>query len=96
MGIRENEYHAAIDTMAPKLSEKKTRRKNITLSAMCTILIESFLPDAHQKYVCLDYMQSTLTSLMFRTIFMTGQITLYSIVLKGSLKHLSTQRRILK
>ena len=28
----------------------------VTLSAMCTILIESFLPDAHQKYVSLNYM----------------------------------------
>ena len=26
---------------------------------MCTILIESFLPDAHQKYLCLNYMQSS-------------------------------------
>ncbi len=26
---------------------------------MCTTLIESFLPDAHQKYVCLNYMQSS-------------------------------------
>ena len=35
------------------------RKKNLTLSSMCTILIESFLPDAHQKYVCLNYMQSS-------------------------------------
>ena len=35
------------------------RKKNITLSAMCTILIESFLPDAHQKYMCFNYMQSS-------------------------------------
>ena len=26
---------------------------------MCTLLIESFLPDAHQKYVCYNYMQSS-------------------------------------
>ena len=26
---------------------------------MCMIIIESFLPNAHQKYLCLNYMQSS-------------------------------------
>ena len=63
--FRENDYHAAVNTNNGTEALNKVlkynylpRKKNITLSTVCTILIESFLPDAHQKYLCLNYMQS--------------------------------------
>ena len=64
--FRDKDYHAAINTNNGTESLNKVlkynylpRKKNITLSSMCAILIESFLPDAHQKYVCLNCMQSS-------------------------------------
>ena len=61
---RDNDYHAAINTNNGTEALNKVlkysylpRKKNITLSALCTILIESFLPDAHQKYLYLNYTQ---------------------------------------
>lgn len=53
-----DDYHAAVNTNNGTEALNKVlkynylpREKNITLSAMCTIMIESFLPDAHQKYL---------------------------------------------
>lgn len=64
--FRDNEYHAAINTNNGAEALNKVlkynylpKKKNISLSSVCAILIESFLPDAYQKYVCLNYMQSS-------------------------------------
>jgi len=34
------------------------RRKTMNLSSLASLLIETFLPEAHQKYLCMNYMQT--------------------------------------
>ena len=62
---RDQTYHAAINTTNGVESQNKLlkysylpRKKNITLSQLATILYEEFVPEAHHKYLYLNYHMS--------------------------------------
>jgi len=59
-------FHAAVNTNNGTETLNKLlkynflpRKKAMTLSAIATLLVESFLPDTYQKYLFLNYKQST-------------------------------------
>ena len=63
---RDTTYHAAVDTNNGVEAQNKLlkynylpRRKQITLSEVMTILVETFLPETYQKYLFQNYAMTT-------------------------------------
>ena len=63
---RDTTYHVAVDTNNGVEAQNKLlkynylpRRKQITLSEVITILVESFLPEMYQKYLFQNYAMTT-------------------------------------
>ena len=63
--FRSQEYHAAVNTNNGSESLNKVlkysflpRKKTMNMTSLITLLIESFLPEAHQKYLYRNYSQS--------------------------------------
>lgn len=65
--FRDDEYHAAVNTnngvealnKVLKYSFLPRQAKAKSLSALITVLVEAFLPDSYQKYLFLNYKQSS-------------------------------------
>ena len=59
------DYHAAVNINNGAKAWNKVlkykfvpRRKAITLSNLAAHLVESYFPEAHRNYLCLNYMQT--------------------------------------
>ena len=65
--FRDDEYHATVNTnngveafnRVLKYSFLPRQKKAISLSGLITVLVEAFLPESYQKYLFLNYKQST-------------------------------------
>ena len=64
--FRDRDFHAAVNTNNGTETLNKLlkynflpRKKAMTLSAIATLIVENFLPDTYQKYLFLNYKQST-------------------------------------
>lgn len=53
------EYHAAVNTNnGAEALNKVLKYKFLSLSSLATLLIESYFPEAHRNYLCMNYMQT--------------------------------------
>ena len=64
--FRDREFYTAVNTNNGTESLNKLfkysylpRKKSMTLSSIVTLIIETFLPESHQKYLFLNYKQSS-------------------------------------
>lgn len=65
--FRDDEYHAAVNTnngvealnRVLKYSFLPRRKKATSLSGLITVLVEAYLPESYQKYLFLNYKQSS-------------------------------------
>ena len=63
--FRDSKFHAAVNTNNGTESLNKLlkysflpRKRQMTLSAIATLIVEAFLPETYQKYLFLNYKQS--------------------------------------